>query len=166
MTAANAPELRWAAMTAGILTIGYLVAARNGIPAAGDLLGHTLGIAGFLFMAFAQVGYSWRKQPQRTGPGPMARWLQLHAFAGLVGPYLVLLHSAFRFRGLAGVLSLLILVVVLSGVAGKYWYAATPGDRPPRGAVWYLLHVPLSAGIAALAIFHVLGVLYYRTGGL
>ncbi len=160
-----APELVWSALTAGVVTSGYLYAARSGLPQPGDLVGHGLGIAGFLLMAFAQVGYSWRKRPQCTGPGPAYRWLQLHAFTGLVGPYLVLLHSAFRFRGLAGVLSLLVLVVVLSGVAGKYWYTAGDAAAPnPRRALWYLLHVPLSAAIAALAVFHVVGVLYYATG--
>jgi hypothetical protein len=160
-----ASELVWSALAAGVATLGYLHAARSGLPEPGDMVGHGLGIAGFLLMAFAQVGYSWRKRPQCTGPGPAYRWLQVHAFSGLVGPYLVLLHSAFRFRGLAGVLSLLTLVVVLSGVAGRYWYTAGASVAPsPRRALWYLLHVPLSAAIAALAVFHVVGVLYYATG--
>lgn len=158
-------ELAWAALVAGLATLGYLFAARSGLPEPSGLVGHSLGIAGFLLMAFAQVGYSWRKRPHRTGPGPAFRWLQSHVFAGLVGPYLVLLHSAFRFRGLAGVLSLLTLIVVLSGVAGKYWYTASASGSPnPRKALWYVLHVPLSAAIAALAVFHVIGVLYYATG--
>ncbi len=158
-------ELAWAALAAGLATLVYLLAARSGPPEPGDLMGHSLGIAGFLLMAFAQVGYSWRKRPDRTGPGPVFRWLQSHIFAGLVGPYLVLLHSAFRFRGLAGVLSLLTLIVVLSGVAGKYWYTAGVTALPDRRkALWYLLHVPLSAALAALAVFHVIGVLYYASG--
>lgn len=160
---APAPELRWATVTAGIVTVGYLAAARNGRPLPGDLLGHILGIAGFLLMAFAMVGYTWRKQPHRSGPGPMVRWLQLHAYAGLVGPYLLLLHSAFQFRGLAAVLSLLLLIVVLSGVTGKYG-PASGSATPTKGALWYILHVPLSGALAALAAFHVVGVLYYGTG--
>ncbi|HWA56482.1 MAG TPA: hypothetical protein VG692_04465 [Gemmatimonadales bacterium] len=159
----RSPELWWAFGAMGIATAGYLVAARSGLPGPGDLVGHSLGVAGFLLMAFAQVGYSWRKRPHRTGPGPAYRWLALHVFSGLVGPYLVLLHSAFRFRGLAGILSLLTLVVVLSGIAGRYWYRPSM-DANPRRALWYLLHVPLSAAIAALAVFHVAGVLYYATG--
>lgn len=159
------PELRWGATTAGLVTVCYLAAARNGLPLPGDLLGHVLGIAGFLLMAFAMVGYTWRKQPHRSGPGPMVRWLQLHAYAGLVGPYLLLLHSAFRFRGLAAVLSLLVLVVMLSGIAGKYGPPSATAAPPTRGALWYILHVPVSGAIAALAVFHVLGVLYYHTGG-
>ncbi len=162
---APAPELRWAAVTMGLVTVGYLAAARGGLPLPGDLLGHVLGIAGFLLMAFAMLGYTWRKQPHRSGPGPMVRWLQLHAFAGLVGPYLLLLHSAFRFHGLAAVLSLVLLIVVLSGVTGKYGPASATAAAPTRGALWYILHVPLTGALAALAAFHVIGVLYYSAGG-
>lgn len=158
-------ELGWAALTIGLSTVVYLLAARSGPPAPGGLVGHGLGVVGFLLMVLAETAYSWRKRPNRTGPGPAARWLQVHVFVGLVGPYLVLLHTAFRFRGLAGVLSLLTLVVVASGVAGRYWYttAAPVGPERPRRALWYVLHVPLSAALFALALFHVAGVLYYAS---
>jgi hypothetical protein len=99
-----------------------------------------------------------RPRPPAIDPGPSGA-------PGLVGPYLVLLHSAFRFRGLAGVLSLVTLVVVLSGIAGRYWYTASAAGSPnPRKALWYVLHVPLSAAIAVLAVLHVIGVLYYAAG--
>jgi hypothetical protein len=156
-------ELAWAAIAMAACTALYLLAARRGVPGPGDLVGHGLGIVGFLLMVVAETAYSWRKRPARTGPGPTVRWLQLHVVAGLVGPYLVLLHSAFRFRGLAGVLSLLTLVIVVSGVAGRYWYAAAAPDTAERQrrALWYVLHVPLSAALFALALFHVAGVLWY-----
>jgi hypothetical protein len=92
--------------------------------------------------------------------------MQVHVFAGLVGPYLVLLHTAFEFQGLAGVLTLIMLVVLMSGILGRYVYTA--GAAQPEGvpesrplALWYLLHVPLSAAMFALAAMHVAGVLYY-----
>lgn len=158
-------ELGWAALAIGVSTVGYLLVARSGLPTAGGLVGHGLGVVGFVLMVVAETAYSWRKRPSCTGPGPLARWLQVHVFVGLVGPYLVLLHTAFRFRGLAGVLSLLTLVVVAGGVAGRYWYtaAAPVGPERPRRALWYVLHVPLSAALFALALFHVAGVLYYAS---
>jgi hypothetical protein len=150
----------------GAITALYLVAARQGLPAPAGLVGHGLGILGFLLMVVAETAYTWRKRPGRNGPGPLRAWLQAHVLAGLVGPYLVLLHSAFRFRGLAGVLTLLMLVIVASGLAGRYLYTAIPeagaggtGRRPL--SLWYLLHVPLAAALFVLALFHIAGALYY-----
>ena len=88
-------------------------------------------------------------------------------YAGIVGSYFVLLHTAFEFRGLAGVLTLLMLVVVISGILGRFAYtagAAEPEDAvvaPRPLALWYVLHVPLSAAMFALAAMHVAGALYY-----
>jgi hypothetical protein len=56
----------------------------------------------------------------------MVNWLQFHIFTGLVGPYLVLLHTAWTFNGLAGVLTLLTMVIVVSGVIGRYIYTSVP----------------------------------------
>jgi cell division protein FtsB len=56
----------------------------------------------------------------------MSSWLEFHIFTGLVGPYLVLLHTSWKFNGLAGVLSLLTLVIVVSGFIGRYIYTAVP----------------------------------------
>ena len=156
-------ELLWAVLVIAVATMAYGWAARSERPAPAGLVGHGLGVAGFLLMVVAETAYTWRKRPTRTGPGPAVRWLEAHVFVGLVGPYLVLLHTAFRFRGLAGVLTLLMAVVVGSGVAGRYWYttALPVGPERPRRALWYVLHVPLSAVLFALAAFHVVGVLYY-----
>jgi len=160
-----ASELAWSALTVTGVTLLYLVVARRGFPEAGGLVGHGLGIIGFFLMVVAETAYTWRKHPARTGPGPTRVWLQMHVFAGLVGPYLVLLHTAFEFRGLAGVVTLVMVVVVLSGVLGRYVYTAgateaPAGERQPL-AVWYLLHIPLSAALFALAAVHIAGVLYY-----
>ncbi len=149
----------------GASTALYLVAARSGLPAPAGLVGHGLGIVGGVLMLIAQTAYTWRKRPERSGPGPTRLWLQLHVVAGLVGPYLVLLHSSFRYRGLAGVLTLLMLVVVLSGCVGRYAYIAAPSTGRDEGSrplsLWYLLHVPLTAALFVLAIIHVAGALYY-----
>jgi hypothetical protein len=132
------------------------------------LVGHVLGITGFLLMVFAETAYTWRKKVTREGYGPLRHWMQAHVFAGLVGPYLVLLHTAFQFRGLAGVLSLMVLVVVASGLAGRFVYTAVPKVPAAPGArrvlaAWWLLHVPLAAAMFVLAAMHVAGALYYAT---
>jgi hypothetical protein len=152
-------------------TLLYAGVSRQGLPAASGLFGHGLGVVGFLLMLVAETAYTWRKRPGRSGPGPVRAWLKMHVFVGLVGPYLVLLHSAFRFRGLAGVLTLLVGVVVASGVVGRFVYTDAPRGVNEHGSgrarrvlsLWYLLHVPLSLAMFALAVVHILAALYYAT---
>ena len=104
---------------------------------------------------------------------------------GLVGPYMVLLHTAMRFSGLAGLTMLLTLVVVASGVVGRYLYTRVPrtvqgpetaaGRRPAREqlarlakrrkalATWHTFHVPLTWVLFVAAFIHVVAALYYAT---
>lgn len=165
-----APEL-WLALAAiAAATLAYLPLARGGPPAASGLVGHGLGIAGFAVMLFAGFGHSWRKRVARGAGLSMRRSLQAHVFAGTVGPYLVLLHTAFAFRGLAGVLTLLVAVVVASGFVGRFAYTAAPREAQPGApgrtlrpglALWYVFHAPLSMAMFALALVHIAAVLYY-----
>lgn len=111
----------------------YLWVAQQGTPAASGLFGHGLGIVGFLLMAIGTGGYAWRKR--RSGPGSMQRWLQVHVVSGLVGPYLVFLHTGFAFRGVAGVSFLLVAVVVASGIIGRFVYTGVPKPPPAYAAV-------------------------------
>lgn len=166
---ARRPAELWAALAAiALATALYLPLAADGPPAPRGLVGHGLGIAGLLLMVVAETAYTWRKKVTREGWGPLRHWMQGHVFAGLVGPYLVLLHSAFRFRGLAGVLALMVLVVVASGLVGRFAYTAVPKVPGAPGArrglaFWWLLHVPLAAAMFVLAVVHVAGALYYAS---
>jgi hypothetical protein len=110
-----------------VISIAYAAyASLVGIPAAGDALGHTIGIVGFLMMLSTETLYSMRKHLRNFHYGPMQTWMQAHVFTGLVGPYLVLLHSGGKFNGLAGWLTLLTAIVVVSGMIGRYIYTAVP----------------------------------------
>jgi hypothetical protein len=119
----------WVAFIA-ILTISIIYIAAvlllGGIPAASDFFGHTLGIAGFLLMLMTEMLYTMRKRCRSARWGPVSFWLQFHIVTGLVGPYMVLLHSSWKFNGLAGMVMLMTGVVVLSGFIGRYIYTAIP----------------------------------------
>ncbi len=106
------------------LYFGYANAVA--VPAASGLLGHSLGIAGFILMLMTETLYSLRKRAMRRPRGSMRAWLQFHIFTGIVGSYLVVLHSAWTFNGLAGWLTLMTIVVVASGFIGRYIYTAVP----------------------------------------
>jgi len=119
----------WAAFVAIIfITVVYLfiMSQNNGVPAASGVFGHGLGILGFILMLMTEVLYSWRKRSRSARWGRMSNWLRLHIFTGLVGPYMVLIHSSWKFNGLAGIVMLLTVIIVLSGIVGRYIYTAIP----------------------------------------
>lgn len=121
-------ELWLATLAIVLISVLYLgVVTRMGsIPAAQGFFGHSLGVLGFLLMLMTETLYSLRKRNRTARWGRMASWLQFHIFTGLVGPYLVLLHTSWKFNGLAGVVFLLTVVIVTSGFIGRYIYTAVP----------------------------------------
>lgn len=59
--------------------------------------------------------------------GSLRSWLTFHVFTGLIGPPLILFHSAFVLRSpLASISALSLAVVAITGVVGRYIYAHTP----------------------------------------
>jgi len=119
----------WAAFFAIIIiTLVYLfmMGQTGGIPEASGLFGHGLGIFGFILMLMTEILYSWRKRSHSARWGRMSNWLRFHIFTGLVGPYMVLLHSSWKFNGVAGIVMLLTVIIVLSGIVGRYIYTIIP----------------------------------------
>jgi hypothetical protein len=119
----------WAAFIACLVaTLAYLAgtAVLGGIPGASSLFGHSLGIFGFLLMLMTETLYSYRKRARRARWGRMSTWLEFHIFTGVFGPFLVLLHSSWKFNGLAGLVLLMTVLIVFSGFVGRYFYTAIP----------------------------------------
>ncbi len=109
------------------ISVAYGAYVRSvSVPAASGLVGHSLGILGFTMMLMTETLYSFRKRAMRRPRGTMRAWLRFHIFTGIVGPYLVVLHAAWTFNGLAGVLTAMTVVVVASGFIGRYIYTAVP----------------------------------------
>jgi len=96
------------------------------IPGASDLFGHGIGIIGFILMLMTETLYTLRKRSRTARWGRMTTWLQFHIFTGLVGSYMVLLHSSWKFNGLAGMVMLLTAIIVVSGFLGRYIYTSVP----------------------------------------
>ncbi len=120
-------ELLAALLAVVVITAVYLaVVLWLGIPRASGLFGHSLGIVGFAMMLLTESAYSLRKREMVRPRGPLRSWLRAHIFTGIVGPYLVLLHTSWAFNGLAGVLTLMMALVVGSGFIGRYFYTLVP----------------------------------------
>ena len=110
---------------------------RAHFPTASSRVGHGIGIAGFVLMLMTATLYSLRKLRTDASWGSTASWLRFHMVTGLVGPYMVLLHTAMRFHGLAGLTMLLTVLVVASGLVGRFLYTRVPriaGGRRRGGA--------------------------------
>lgn len=120
-------ELKVSLLTCLGLSGVYVVYELVAEPSGGQPFGHALGIIGTLLMISTETLYSLRK---RTGwlrrAGPVRYWLSVHIFTGIVGPFMVLMHTAFEFRGLAGITTLLTVLVVASGFLGRYLYTTIP----------------------------------------
>ncbi len=159
---------------------GAVVFLTRGIPPASDLFGHALGIFGFIMMIMTELLYSLRKRSRSARWGRMSAWLQFHIFTGLVGPFMVLLHTSWKFNGLAGVTTLFTVVIVLSGFIGRYIYTRIPrtADGLEVGAIvspemiartrrlmalWHTIHIPIGMALFTAAFIHIGAALYYAT---
>ncbi len=175
-------ELWWAFLAGIIITglYGGVYLTTREIPAASELFGHAIGIFGFILMLMTEVLYSLRKRTRSASWGKMASWLQFHIFTGLVGPYMVLLHTSWKFNGLAGVTTLFTLIIVVSGFIGRYIYTRIPRTldgleiegtlsesalRQARQlmALWHTIHIPIGMALFVSAFVHIGGAIYYAT---
>ncbi len=91
------------------------------------LWGHGLGIIGSILMLM-NFFYSWRKRYEfKEKFGSLKFWLYFHMFVGLLGPALIIYHSAFKFHGIIATTSFFSMVtVVISGIIGRYIYIQVP----------------------------------------
>ncbi len=173
----------WLAFLAGILITGlYLLVIflTREIPPASELFGHGIGIVGFILMLMTETLYSLRKRSRSVRWGRMSSWLQFHIFTGLVGPYMVLLHTSWKFNGLAGVTTLFTVVIVISGFIGRYIYTRIPrtmdgleieGTLSQEAlkqarrlmALWHTVHIPIGMALFVSAFVHAGAALYYAT---
>ena len=138
----------WLSFTAIVCaTLAYLLvmAWQEGVPRASELFGHSIGIMGFIMMLMTETLYSLRKRSRSARWGRMSSWLEFHIFTGVVGPYLVLLHSSWKFNGLAGVVMLMTVMIVASGFIGRYIYTAVP--RTADGTVMEATQIEEQIGI-------------------
>ncbi len=173
----------WAAFLTGVLVTGLYAAVvffTRQIPAAGEFFGHALGIFGFVLMLMTEILYSLRKRSRSARWGRMSSWLQFHIYTGLVGPFMVLLHTSWKFNGLAGATTLLTVVIVVSGFIGRYIYTRIPRTldgleiegslseaalRQARRlmALWHTIHIPIGMALFLSAFVHIGAALYYAT---
>jgi hypothetical protein len=89
-------------------------------------IGIKLGFLGFgMFLAIFL--YPLRKRWAWLGrQGTSRHWLDIHVLLGLSAPFVIALHSSFKFHGFAGIAFWIMVAVSLSGIIGRYLYAQIP----------------------------------------
>ncbi|HKK28170.1 MAG TPA: hypothetical protein VKB18_08820 [Gemmatimonadota bacterium] len=91
------------------------------------LVGHGLGVVGTLMLVVGVGTYSARKRVRSLRRlGHLSGWLDFHIFLCTLGPFLVVLHTGFRVTGIVAIAFWSMVVVVASGVFGRYVYARIP----------------------------------------
>ena len=101
-----------------LLVLGFLFHQSQTF--AGSLLGHGLGIVGSIMILMTLI-YPFRKRILKKKGRQNS--LNSHVTYGLLGPSLVVIHSAHKFSSLIGILVFLSLVLlVFSGIVGRYLY--------------------------------------------
>lgn len=92
--------------------------------------GHWIGIVA-TFVLLGNFLYPLRKRiAALRGLGNIRDWLDFHVFVGFSSPAVIAFHSAFQSNNqLATATSAALLVVVLTGIAGRFLYALVPSDK-------------------------------------
>jgi hypothetical protein len=73
------------------------------------------------------TGYTARKRLRFLAKaGALSYWLQVHIFLCTLGPFLVLLHTTFKFGGVVSIAFWSMAIVVASGIFGRYVYVRIP----------------------------------------
>jgi len=89
--------------------------------------GHGLGIAGTGLILLNLTFMLRRRLRAFRRFGPLRVWMDMHVITGLFGPLLVLFHTAFLPRSaIAIIASIALIVLVVTGIIGRFIYAMVP----------------------------------------
>ena len=104
----------------------YFLPTHNWFKPSG-IYGHGLGIIGTLMIAFGVGIYIARKRYNFMEKYLRLKYLlEFHIFLCILGPILILFHTAFKFGGIVSIAFWSMVLVVLSGVIGRYIYIQIP----------------------------------------
>ena len=82
--------------------------------------------------------YLVRKKLASWPLGSLRVWLEIHVFTGLAGSLIILFHSAFQLRSaLATIAAFSLLLLVVTGLVGRYLVALSPRVDPKKQQASY-----------------------------
>lgn len=91
--------------------------------------GHGVGLVATGFM-LSNFLYAVRKRWRLLkGTAPISTWLTFHVFVGFMSPLVILFHAAFQSNNMLATGTFLsVLVVVITGIVGRYIYGIVPSQ--------------------------------------
>ena len=108
------------------VTALFIYQARREYPHGGSALGLAYGIAGSALIVLLAL-FGIRKRAYRSTFGTLESWMQSHIYLGILAGVVLLLHTGFRFHdGIAVATFVLVVIVVVSGIAGAILYVTVP----------------------------------------
>ena len=122
----NHRYLKWSAALIAVASAVYLFHSPVEKPNGGTWLGYTRGV----IAAGIMVWLTWfgvRKRSYKPGTIKLEDWASAHVYLGLTLVVIATLHSGFQFGvNIHTVLYFLMLIVVVSGIMGLYFYLTCP----------------------------------------
>jgi len=94
----------------------------------GGVVGVNLGLLGVVLVCGIFLYSLRRRWRWLQKQGTSKHWLDVHVVLGVAAPVCIAFHSSFKFRGLAGLAFLLMVLVSVSGLIGRYLYAQVLQD--------------------------------------
>lgn len=118
--------LKLAVLLTGLSALAYVWHEPLGLPNGGTWLGYTLGtIAAAIMIWLAWFGV--RKRKYGVGKLTLEDWLSGHVYFGLALAVISTLHAGFQIGlNIHAVLYVLVMLVILSGSVGVYFYVRFP----------------------------------------
>jgi hypothetical protein len=92
-------------------------------------IGQSAGILALAIFIFLWLYPLRKKYKSLAWTGTVAKWLDVHILVALGMPLLLAIHAAWRFEGLIGLGFLSMMVVVASGIVGRYLYVRIPRSK-------------------------------------
>jgi hypothetical protein len=125
LSSANAAGWRYYVLSPGERVRSPLHAALR----PSGVVGQSAGILALLIFVFLWLYPLRKKYKALAFTGSVAKWLDIHILAAIGLPLLIALHASWRFDGVVGLGYVAMLVVVASGVVGRYLYVRIPRSR-------------------------------------
>jgi hypothetical protein len=92
-------------------------------------VGQSAGILALAIFIFLWLYPLRKKFKSLAWTGSVAKWLDVHILVALGLPLLLAIHAAWRFEGLIGLGFLSMMIVVASGIVGRYLYVRIPRSK-------------------------------------
>ena len=93
------------------------------------LIGQPAGILALAIFVFLWLYPLRKKFKSLAWTGSLGKWMDIHILSALGLPLLLAIHAAWRFDGVIGLGFLSMMIVVASGIVGRYLYVRIPRSK-------------------------------------